>query len=180
MNFIITEDESNRLDSVRGQLNLVAELFAGTPRAGALHIDPVDTSEFLFTQVATIKSIIEATESRHSESWEQSVAEEPSDGNLLPGMDMLDIIRLLSGQASLTKGRVKELGRRVLTLTQRDASVMDVLSASSLEFELSPRAGDDVFVCFAPMAPAEMPKAAAGKKSPRKRERLSATAGEQS
>lgn len=186
MNFIITEDECNSLDAARAQLNMVAELFTGNKRGQALYIDPVDTSEFLFAQVATLKGVIEATEARHRESYEQRAADgsQPT-GNVLSGADLADIFSLLSGQAPLTKGRVKELGRQLQEFAHRDASLMPMLTAwtiattdgARLDLELSPGADDQVMVRFVPKAPVEVSKAAAGKKPPRKRERLSAAAG---
>lgn len=187
LNYLITEDDFNGLDTVRGQLNMVASLLTGQKANAADVGNPADLGEFLFAHVTTIKGILSATEARHAELRMQSSVEQSQPaGNVLSGADLADIFSLLSGQAPLAKGRVKELGCLLLEFAQRDRSLKPMLTAwltavtdnCRLDLELTPAADDDVLMHFASKQPTTAPKETAAKRpATKRRERLAATAG---
>lgn len=99
MNYTLTDDDYNDLDSINGQLGFVNSLLQGKPE-GHLEIDPVELSEFLAQLHGTTRKLIATLDER------QEAARQHGGPTFV---DWLHIIQALSGRTVFPRKRLQEI-----------------------------------------------------------------------
>lgn len=67
MSFILTDDDFNDLDSIKGQLAFVTAL-VGSSTAATIQVNPADFAEFLAQLEATATRLVDTLLQRHEEA----------------------------------------------------------------------------------------------------------------
>lgn len=174
MNYTLTEAEFNKLDAVRGQLNLVAGLLTANGATQNL-FDALDLYEFLAAQVGTLKSVLQTLNQRYDA--------EQDENNSLSWIDWHNMLQVVSGRRAMRKGDLTKLGQKLqncVSVNPDMAYVFDLwkdvmTNGGELPFSLVPSSTDGFNIQFPErvavmVEPAMEPKAK--KAAPRKRERL--------
>lgn len=176
MNFTITEDEYNVIDSTRGQLNLVAGLLTCNG-ADPTQYNASDLCDFLSAQIDGLKTVLHAVNNRHELAGVSD--------NVLTATDWKHIIQTISGKCVLRWGEVRELTRKMQRNVLADPDMQGVFDAwaavltqdGKLPLQVEPSSTDGFYAGFEVRVPV-MPMADGGealnnkKATPRKREKL--------
>lgn len=152
MNYVLTEPEYYQLDSVRGQLNLVAGLLSAKGANSSLY-DASDLNEFLAAQTDTLKAVTSSVDARYEACNDR--------GNVMHWTDWSRIIGVVSGRDTMTGGQLKDMTRKLQRCVQADPDMQHVLSAwmdvmtqgETLPFTLEPTSTDGFNIQFEPLAP---------------------------
>lgn len=175
MNYIISEDEYNSIEAVRDQLRLVSDLCPKKDR-GSSPIIMGDLGQFLIAQVRALTPALAAVYQRY---------EAGRAGAGMTASDWVIMIQILTGELDPRVLGGSGIGIKLAREAKVDDGMQRVLDAW-LDALVS-LGEKDRAAAAAPAAKAtaarkreklaQVPKAPAGKKPARQRERLSATAG---
>lgn len=120
MNFTITENECNALDSVRGQLNLVAGLLTAKDSDPA-HYNASDLCAFMGAQVDSLKAVIVNVDERYKVECQQDAQ--------LSLHDWLVVIQHMSGAVPPHAGQLKGITDKMNKSARVNPEMARVLDA---------------------------------------------------
>lgn len=152
MNYIITEDEYNKLDAVRGQLSLICGLLSAKGADSNL-FDASDLYDFMGAQADTLTAVKDTIYDRYE------AAKNPE--NVLSTWDWVNIIHVVSGRRSLTGGDLRKIGIKLENCVKADPDMelirrtwIDVMTmGGELPYSLEPRSTDGFHVSFERLVP---------------------------
>ena len=167
MNYALTEEEYYKLDSVRGQLNLVCCLLTAKGADSNLY-NAEDLYEFMATQTNTLKAVKSSVDDRYEAGNDRE--------NVMNWTDWSRIIGVVSGRDTMTGGQLKDMTRKLQRCVQADPDMAHVLTAwmevmtqgGTLPFTLEPTSTDGFNIRFEPLSPVVSKPAATGSKQSRK------------
>lgn len=128
--YLVSEEEFNSLDALRSELSMVSALLIHHHNGANEFDDPKGMGNFLERHMETLKALVRAMEARHEEHAKAASAEaaRPDDCSISGG-DFTTIFQVLSGLASVTRGHVKELSRKLHAFSQQDAALAPMFAA---------------------------------------------------
>lgn len=178
MNYAITEDEYNVIQSVRGQLNLICGLLTAKGSNSAL-FESSDLYDFLAAQSDTITKVLKSADERHDASSDAN--------NRMEWFDWANLIEVVSGYRAMQGVDLKKIGRKLQNCANVDPDMGAVFrtwqavmtSDGERPFSLEPSSTDGFHIQFPVRAavieePAPAPSAPAKKPAQRKRDKLTA------
>ena len=173
MNYAITEDEYNVIQSVRGQLNLICGLLTAKGSNSAL-FESSDLYDFLAAQYDTINNVLKTADERHDAAKDEN--------NRMSWFDWADILEVISGHQPMRGVDLKKLGRKLQNCAKVDPDMSRVFrtwqavmtSDGERPFSLEPSSTDGFYIQF-PVREAVIEEPAPAKKpAQRKRDKLAA------
>lgn len=120
MNFTISEDECNVLDSVRGQLNLVSGLLTAKD-SGSSHYNASDLCAFLSAQTDSMKSVLQRVDERYKV--------ERNEDAQMSLLDWLLVIQHTSGTIQLHTDKIKRITEKMRKLAEVNPDMACILDA---------------------------------------------------
>lgn len=147
MNYAITEDEYNAIQSVRGQLNLVCGLLGAKGSNSAL-FESSDLYDFLSAQSDTITKILKNADERYAAARDEN--------NTLNAVEWSNIIAVVSGHRAMRGVDLKRLGRKLQNSVKVDPDMAHVFSTwqdvmtsdGERQFDLEPSSTDGFYIQF--------------------------------
>lgn len=130
MNYVLTEDEFNRLESVRGMLNLVLGLLA-VSELDCGHFRSTDLHDFLSVQRCGVDSLLKEMEARR-----QAQRALEKEGDAMRWFDWMHALRIASGRGRHCPRDAEEaIGRKLERAAQVDEEMRAVLKEWRAIFE---------------------------------------------